>query len=223
MSVNVIVHDTRLEGRTPATSSSCLSFEVDEDVSIQHFFDRCRAIAVECDGINTLSIMAHGAEMMFDGRTGGGYGIVFCSEYITLDNVNLFALLADRVRHIDLYVCAIAAVSPDIHHVDVRHTGSSGVWHGDGNELCRQMAIHAQASVTAATEIQAYSPSDQTVTIFDIPLYSTGEIDFGEWEGTVLTYDSSGNIVDRQVYPSAWRTPDGVVHDPRLETRPAAP
>lgn len=221
MSVNVIVHDTRLEGNTPPCSVSCVSFSVGEETPIQDFFSRCRSIAVENDGIGDLNIMAHGVELMFAGvNLGGGYGIMFCREYITVDNAGLFALLADRVRHINLFVCAAAAVSPDVNHVDVRHPESAGVWHGDGNEMCRQIAIHAQCSLTASTEIQAFSPSDTTRSLFGIDLYSTGGIDFGEWEGPVLTYDSSGNIIDRQINPSAWRTPDGDVHDPRLETRP---
>lgn len=222
MAINVIVHDTRLIGRTPSVTSSALSFEVDEDTPLQRFFDRCRAIAVENDGIDILSIMAHGVELRFGGEVlGGGYGIMFCHEYITLQNVELFALLAEKVRHIDLYVCFAAAVSPDVHHVDLRHPGSDGVWSGDGNEMCRQMAIHAHASVTASADLQAYREADEDHQLAGISLFTVGDMAFGEWEGTVLTYNSSGEIIDRRVYPTAWRTPDGVVHDPRTETRPA--
>lgn len=220
MPVNVIAHDTRLEGRTPACSSSAVSFEVDGETPIQDFFNRCRSIAVENGGIGDLNIMAHGAELVFGGANlGGGYGVMFCREFIQLENVTLFALLADRVRHINLYVCSAAAVSPDVHHLDVRHPESGGVWSGDGNELCRRIAIYAQATLTAAIEIQAYSPSDETSSLFGVELFSVGEIDFGEWEGPVLTYDASGNIIDRQVNPSAWRDADGDIHDPRLESR----
>jgi hypothetical protein len=223
MAINVIAHDTRLVGRTPSVTSSALSFEVDEDTPLQSFFDRCRSIAVENDGIDILSIMAHGVELRFGGEVpGGGYGIMFCHEYITLQNVDLFALLADKVRHIDLYVCFAAAVSPDVHHMDVRHPESSGVWSGDGNEMCRQMAIRAQASVTASSDLQAYrEAAGAGPPVFGYSLYTFGDMDFGEWEGTVVTYNSSGEIIDRRIYPTAWRTPDGVVHDPRRETRPA--
>ena len=223
MSINVIAHDLRLEGRTPAVTSSCVSFEVDEDTPIQQFFDRCRSIAYENDGIGTLSIMAHGLELRFAGEVlGGGYGIQFCRDLITLNNVNLFALLADKVRHIDLHVCYAAAVSPDVHHVDVGHPETSEVWSGDGNELCRQMAIRSQVSVTASSDLQAYGENEGGgPPVFGNSLYTIGDMHFDEWEGTVLTYNSSGEIIDRRVFPTAWRTPDGEVHDPRLESRPA--
>ena len=223
MSINVVAHDLRLEGRTPAITSSSLSFEVDEDTPIQHFFDRCRSIAYENDGIDILSIMAHGLELRFAGEVmGGGYGIQFCRELIRLDNIDLFALLADKVRHIDLHVCFAAAVSPDVHHADIRHPETDGVWSGDGNELCRQMAIRAQASVTASTDLQAFGEAEGAgPPVFGHSLYTFGDMHFDEWEGTVLTYNSSGEIIDRRVFPTAWRTSDEEVHDPRLEERPA--
>lgn len=222
MSVDVIAHDTRLEGNTPSATASAFSFEVDGDTPIQDFFDRCRSIAVESGGIGDLNIMAHGIELMFGGELlGGGYGITFCRELITLENTDLFALLADKVRHINLYVCAAADVSPDVHHLDVRHPETAGVWRGDGNELCRQIAIRAQCTLTAATEIQAYSgAAGAGPPILGHSLYTFGDMDFGEWEGPIVTYDANGNITDRQVFPSAWRTSDGEVHDPRIESRP---
>ena len=223
MSINVIAHDLRLEGRTPVMTSSSLSFEVDEDTPIQHFFDRCRSIAQQHEGIDILSIMAHGLEFRFDGEVlGGGYGIEFCRELVRLENVDLFAMLADKVRHIDLYVCLAAAVSPGIHHADVRHPEDGGIWSGDGNELCRQIAIRSQASVTASSDLQAYRGAEgEGPPVFGHSLYTFGDMNFGEWEGTVLTYNSSGVIIDRRVFPTAWRTADGQVHDPRLESRTA--
>lgn len=218
-----MAHDLRLEGRTPAVTSSTLSFEVDEDTPIQHFLNRCRTIAHEHDGIDILSIMAHGFELQFAGEVlGGGYGIQFCHELIRLENVDLFALLADKVRHIDLYVCFAVAVSPDVHYLDVRHPETGGVLSDDGDELCRLMAIRSQASVTASSDLQAYRGDEGSgPPIFGHSLYTFGDMNFGEWEGTVLTYDSSGDIIDRRVFPTAWRTPDREIHDPRLESRPA--
>lgn len=223
MSINVIAHDLRLEGRTPAVTSSSLSFEVDEDTPIQHFFDRCGAIASEHDGIDILSIMAHGTELRFFAEAmGGGEGIQFCRDLITLDNIDLFALLADKVRHIDLYVCFAAAVSPDVYHADFPRPEDDGVWNGDGNELCRLMAIRAQASLTASTDFQAYEEAEGAgPPVFGHSLYTFGDMHFDEWEGTVVTYNSSGDIIDRRVFPTVWRTPDGVVHHPRLDSRPS--
>jgi hypothetical protein len=220
MSTRVMVHDTRLDGRTPLPSSGFMTFEVGDDTPLSDFFNRCRSIAYENDGISTLYIMAHGAEMTFAGETGGGYGIIFCREYITYDNVENFALLADKVDEIVLLVCAAAATSTDIHVVDMQHPELARTFHGDGNELCRQMAIHAQARVTAAREIQAYASDEHCTTFSGYELYcQPGFIDFGDWEGSVVTYDENGNIVGEWTNPSAWRDAHGVVHDPRLELR----
>ncbi len=221
MSVNVIVHDTRLEGRTPASSSSFVNFDVGEDTPLQDFLNRCRSIAYERSGISTLYIMAHGVEIPFGDHVGGGYGIMFCQEFIHLDNVEQFALLADKVEHIVLLVCSAAAVSFDISHVDIVRPELSRTFHGDGNELCRQMAIYAQAPVTAAREVQAYSSPEHCTTFAGYELFcSSGIIDFGDWEGSVVQYDALGNITAEWTNPSAWRDSEGTVHDPRLEARP---
>lgn len=221
MSATVIVHDTRLHGRTPPAGGGFINFDVGEDTPIDDFFNRCRSIAVENDGISTLYIMAHGAEMEFAGHVGGGYGIVFCQEYITADNVERFALLADKVERIVLLVCAAAAVSVDFRRIDVTGRELSQTFHGDGNEMCRQMAIHAQAEVTAAREVQAYLDDGECYQLAGHELFcTTGTIDFGDWEGTVVTYDAQGNIIEQWTNASAWRDTGGQLHDPRLEPRP---
>ena len=108
----------------------------------------------------------------------------------------------DKVQRIVLYVCHASE--------------DSMTAHGDGDELCRQMAIQAHAEVTAAREVQTYS-RDEHCTLFSC---EESAIDFGEWEGTVIIYDSTGNIIAQHHNPSAWRDADGVLHDPRRETDP---
>lgn len=218
MSINVIVHDTRLPGRTPLSTSSFANFEVSESTPLSDFFGECETIAEAHGGIATLYIMAHGAEMEFAGHIGGGYGVMFCREFITLDNVGSFERLADKVEQIVLLVCSAAAVSVDITHVDIERPDRSRTFHGDGNELCRQMAINARVPVTAAREVQAYVSDERCITFAGYELLcSSGFIDFGDWEGTVVQYDANGNITAQWTNPSAWRDSAGVLHDPRLE------
>ena len=221
MSVNVIAHDTRLEGRTPLSTSGFVNFEVSDDTSLAEFFERCSSIAEGHGGISTLYIMAHGAEMEFAGHVGGGYGIIFCRDYIRHDNVEGFSALAGKVEEIVLLVCAAAAVSVDFRRVDIARPELSRTFHGDGNALCRQMAISAAAPVTAAREIQAYSTDQHCTTFAGYELYcSSGFIDFGDWEGTVVRYDANGNLIGEWTNPSAWRDDSGIIHDPRIEPRP---
>ncbi|HMJ07456.1 MAG TPA: hypothetical protein VK468_00530 [Pyrinomonadaceae bacterium] len=220
MSINVIVHDTRLDGRTPLSSSSFVNFDVGEDTPLREFFEHCSSIAAAHGGISTLYLMAHGAEMEFAGRVGGGYGIIFCREFIQMDNVAQFTALLDKVEQIVLLVCAAAGTSVDFRRVDVARPELSRTFHGDGNELCRQMAISAHVPVTAAREIQAYSSDESCSTFAGHELFCTsGFIDFGDWEGSVVRFSPNGDIVAQWTNPSAWRDSDGVIHDPRIDPR----
>ncbi|MCU0239047.1 MAG: hypothetical protein MUC29_06360 [Pyrinomonadaceae bacterium] len=198
MSVNVIAHDTRLEGRTPTSTSSTITFEVGENTPIQQFFDRVIQISDEHSGIDTLYIMAHGVEVTDLDRT----AIQFCQDYISNFNVNLFTQFREKLQEIVLFVC---------HAAETDMTS-----HGDGHALCRQMAINAQCKVTAAREVQTYS-HDEVCSLFSC---EESAIDFGEWEGTVVVYDRNGNIIAEFNNPSAWHDSAGVIHDPRLEPNP---
>ena len=197
MPVNVIAHDTRLEGRTPTTTSGTIAFEVGDATPISDFFRRVIQISDGHSGIRTLYIMAHGTIV----REEDTNAIMFCHEYISYRNIHLFGQLRDKVERIVLYVCHASETSMTSH--------------GDGDELCRQMAMQAHAEVTAAREVQTYESEE-------CGLFSCEEadIDFGEWEGTVIVYDSSGNIIAQYHNPSAWHDADGELHDPRRETDP---
>ena len=84
--------------------------------------------------------------------------------------------------------------------------------HGDGDGLCRQMALAANAEVTAARENQAYSQTEVCRLFF----CEESAIEFGDWEGPIVVYGRDGNIISEFQNPSAWRGADGVLHDPRL-------
>lgn len=198
MPVNVIAHDTRLEGRTPATTSGTIVFEVGDGTPISRFFERVIEISEHQHGVRTLYIMAHG-DYVIDEDTNS---IRFCHEFISYRNVHLFGQLRDKIERIVLYVCHASETSMTTH--------------GDGDELCRQMAMQSHAEVTAAREVQAYS-SDEHCGLFSC---EEMELDFGEWEGTVIVYDGNGNITAQYHNPSAWRDADGELHDPRRESDP---
>lgn len=198
MSVNVIAHDTRLEGRTPASTSGTITFEVGDGTPISEFFDRVIQISDSHSGIQTLYIMAHGVIVSDEDTT----AIQLCHEYIRYLNVHLFSQLRGKVERIVLFVCHASETSMTAH--------------GDGDELCRQIAILAQAEVTAAREVQAYSRTEHC-RLF---ICEESAIEFGEWEGTVVVYDRHGNIIAQYHNPSAWRDSDGELHDPRLEADP---
>jgi len=100
----------------------------------------------------------------------GGSGVQFCKENITLGTVARFAPLRGLLKGIDLLACGAAYITPGFEGRE-----------GDGNLLCCRLAQTTQTFVRASTATQLY--------------YGLPAIDFGEWEGTVLTYASSGAVV----------------------------
>lgn len=198
MSINVIVHDTRLEGRTPVSGSGTVTFEVDDSTPLSDFFDRVVGLSDAHGGIDRLMIMAHGVYVVDEDTS----GIMLCHEFVSHRTVHEFSRLRDKVARIVLFVC---------HAAETAMTA-----HGDGDELCRQIALLAQAEVTAAREDQAYT-TFQSCSLFNC---EESAIEFGEWEGPVVVYGPDGNIVYEFRNPSAWRDAAGVLHDPRIEARP---
>ncbi|HQX56508.1 MAG TPA: hypothetical protein PLP07_11300 [Pyrinomonadaceae bacterium] len=198
MSVNVVVHDTRLEGRTPISTASALSFDVDDSTHIEDFFDRVVRIADEHSGIGVLYLMCHGVTVLAENTT----ALLFCHELIAFTTVHHFARLRDKVDRIVILACHVAETSM--------------TRHGDGDELCRHIALQAHAEVTAARETQTYSRSERCRFWF----CEESPIEYGEWEGPVVVYGRDGNIITEFQNPSVWYDSDGDVHDPRREPRP---
>jgi len=198
MPINVIAHDIRLEGRTPLSTSGSISFQVDEHTRMREFIAHTLEIANEHNGIGILYIMAHGVTIR-DERTSA---IQFTGDLISFRTIHMFRQLRDKIDRIILFVCHAA-------ETDLTEFG-------DGDELCRHMAMNAHAEVTAARESQAY------LRVEDCRLFSCEEaaIEFGEWEGPVVVYDRNGMIIARYNNPSVWHDSDGVMHDPRVDPNP---
>lgn len=235
MPINVLFHDTRLEGLTPIAVPGLLTHSTDSSHSLNRFFEICRREAAAHGGIQDLTIMAHGLEHP---EFGGGYGIQFCRENINNHTVGNpadeasgveasgFALLNGLVERIILCVCSSAAHSG--HSVTLR---DGTILDGDGFGMCRRMAINAHATVVASSELQAYRGRQMNASTFGSPgdplgfcIFDEREelvpIDFGNWEGRVYTFDENGNVIDEDVNLSAWRDSRGTVHDPRELSAP---
>ncbi len=196
MPVTVIAHDERLEGRSPVGSASTIVIDVNEETPIADFFDRIVEIFNSNGLIDRLYIMAHGVLVTSEDTS----AIMFCREFISYRTVDQFSRLRDKVDRIILFVCHAAE--------------STMTRHGDGDELCRQIALNAHAEVTAAREEQAYSQTETCHVLF----CEESAIEFGEWEGPVVVYGRDGNILAEFQNPSVVRGPNGELFDPRISS-----
>jgi hypothetical protein len=174
MAVNLIAHDTRLAGRTPSSSRETQTIEVDDSTSLDDFFTQAVEIAYGGSGIGRLAIMAHGVYVSSMDTT----AIQFCREMISLQTVHHFSRLRGLVDTIVLYVCHAAETSM--------------TRRGDGDELCRHIALESNAEVTAARETQDYTTTESCRFFVDC---ETSAIEFGDWEGTVVHYGRDGRVL----------------------------
>lgn len=180
----LIIRDVRLAGPGPQGNEV---LEVDENTPLDWPITWTALKSKEYGGDVSLKIMAHGYET----RTGflagsrneplavysqGGSGIQFCREGISLGTIRKFEALRGKVKKIEILGCGAAYITP----------GWEGR-EGDGNLLCYRLAQYTQAYVRASTATQTYS--------------NDGPIDFGRWEGTVLTYGPSGAVVNVESAP----------------------
>jgi len=192
----LIIRDVRLQGGKPLGR---FVLEVDANTPIDWPISWASAQArrPELAGNVALKIMAHGFEQRIGDdpmdanvvwgmggnvrsapppRPGtgiysqGGAGIQFCREYIRLATLNKFTPLRGLLKGIDLMACGAAYITPGFAGTD-----------GDGNLLCYRLAQITQSYVRASTATQLY---------FTLPT-----VDFGAWEGTVLSYGPSGAVV----------------------------
>jgi len=67
--------------------------------------------------------------------------------------------------------------------------------HGDGRLLCSEIARTTLSVVRAAMATQYYHAHEGLNGLFRRP------IDFGGWEGYVVTYGPSGGMIDMQLNP----------------------
>jgi len=158
-----------------------LNYEMDETVEVKKGADlgpvfdaaakKCGALRSRTGQYVSLVINCHGK--YHDGKPGYGLSL---GNGIRRDSANLFGKLAASVAQIYLIACAPAAVS------------DPGGW-GDGNLLCVAIARYARATVYASLDKQIGN---------SLVHEDKGYVD--NWEGTVLTYAPSGDVIWKADY-----------------------
>jgi len=129
-----------------------------------------------------LNILCHGY------AEGGelGFGLQLCREELTLTTVESLRPLNGMISYgIDIYSCGAA-------HTARWHAGQ----HGDGWTLCSRVAGVTQSVVRAADLTQWYNYFGGIAGLFRQP------IDFGRWEGRVITFDGRGQEVGAEMNPA---------------------
>ena len=181
---DLIIRDMRLEGARPSGTEV---LEVDKNTPLDWPIRWLANKSVEYGGDVRARIMAHGAGFYVASTAGsygnrnpkysqGGAGIQFCKQGINLATLPRFAALKGRVPRIDILGCGAAYITPG-------HAGKDG----DGNLLCYRLAQVTKSHVRASTATQRYR--------------KRWAINFGRWEGTVLTYGPSGAVVKIEQAP----------------------
>lgn len=177
----IIVHDSRLDGETPS-GPQITPIRVGGRTSIDDMIRQVRAAAIRYGTDVKLNILCHGLEQNHE----LGYGLLLCAEGLNLRTVDRLRPLNGQISYgIDIYACGAA------------NTASWTVGrHGDGWLLCSRVASTTQSVVRAAQLAQWYNYFNGIGGMLRMP------IDFGRWEGNVLTFDARGSEVARETSPS---------------------
>jgi len=177
-----IVHDTRLVGYAPA-GAEIEAIKVDAGTLLSSFIQKAMNASERKGKEISIEIMSHGED------TGGD--LICCKEHIKLSTVNQFLPLQGGVKGgIVIYSCRAAMIAKGKANQD-----------GDGNMLCSRLAQVVRTTVKASTALQEYSFSrGKSGGCNKGPIVSP--IEWGEWEGTVLTYGPEGNVIDVENHPA---------------------
>jgi hypothetical protein len=135
MPINMLIHDKRLLGQSPAIADN--QWDVDASVPINHIVSWTQTVAKGSGGIKKLVIMAHG----------NAHGIQLGAEWLTLRTVDQFSALRGLVKSVILYACSAAKTMPN-----KRMTS------GDGALLMARLAVRMNAYVVASSDTQWYTP-----------------------------------------------------------------
>ena len=195
--LTVRLHDRRLLGMLPRSNARQRTVETSEAIStgqtIRNVTAAARALQREPTGLPLqLEVYCHGLELRavdrpmnrnadwlrqlflaaFGANGQGGAGLVLGADLVTHRNVMSvgFGQWAGLFNLITLYACGPAYIEPGV----VSGLASPG----DGWALCKAIATQTRTPVRASSATQIYS----------IDLLS-GELDFGDWEGSVYTID----------------------------------
>ncbi len=192
--LTVRLHDRRLSGLLPRSTATQRSVETSGNISttqtILNVAAAARELSREPSGMPMgLNVYCHGLEfsavnrpmnrdagwlrqlfLRAFGESGqGGAGLLLGADLVTSRNVMTvgFERWAGLFDLITLYACGPAYIEPG-----VRGLGSPG----DGWALCTAIARQTRTPIRASSATQQYT--------IDL---ASGELDFGDWEGTVYT------------------------------------
>ncbi|MBP0462951.1 hypothetical protein J5Y09_03430 [Roseomonas sp. PWR1] len=177
---SMILHDSRLEGRTPRGYD--YTFVVDGGTPLREAIGMVHANAT-MRRLDVLHVFCHGIEIPADMARGlstnvphGGFGLVLCGENLDLRNVSLTHRWRGLVGQIVIFACATAAVGP-----------GNRMTRGDGQRFCAELAAWTGAEVIAGRDVQRYTRGAETFWT-RIGFAQTSPIDFGGWEGPVYRF-----------------------------------
>jgi hypothetical protein len=188
MTNNMLVHDMRLEGRSP-TGLAQNVFEVPAGMATAHVFGWAGAYASQQQGLDNIFIMCHGYEAGVEDPNAQisiyalGYGLQLGDPGLTFDNIRLVGSLNGLVSTITLFACGPANT----------RTGYKNT-RGDGMRFCGEFAVISGAQVVAAIETQYYYHSPSW---WDDLMGADGQIDFGQWEGPVFGFSPDDGSATR--------------------------
>lgn len=177
----IVVHDSRLQGDTPQ-DNDITPIRVGPTTPIREMIQQVRNAAIRYGNDVKLNILCHG----YEERGELGYGLQLCREDLTLQTVDQLRDLAGQLSYgIDIYSCGAA------------NTASWQVGQrGDGWMLCSRIARTTQSVLRAAVLTQMYNYSNGFMGLF------RQAINFGRWEGRVITFDSRGNEIASEMNPA---------------------
>ncbi|HYM02033.1 MAG TPA: hypothetical protein VET85_03740 [Stellaceae bacterium] len=185
---NMLIHDVRLQGRSPTGLAQNI-FNVPQGMSTAHVFSWASAYAGMQSGLDNIYIMCHGYETGVEDPNAElsiyalGYGLQLGNPGLTFDNLSLAAGLSGLVSSITLFACGPANT----------RTGYKNS-RGDGMRFCGELALLSGAEVIAAVETQYYY---HTPSWWDGLMGDDGTIDFGDWEGPVFSFSPDDGSATR--------------------------
>jgi hypothetical protein len=179
MAKNMLIHDHRLEGRSP-TGMATNIYEVAKGVSTAHVFNWAGSYAASQHGLDNLFIMCHGYEAPVEdpyalvSTYALGYGLALGEPGLTFNNIWCAHAVKPHVAKITLFACGPANTRPHWENTS-----------GDGMRFCGELALISGAEIIAAVQTQYYY---DTPTWWQRLFGEDGTIDFGPWEGPVYRF-----------------------------------
>ncbi len=176
---SVLLHDERLEGNTPSRAdSSC--FTVKQTDPLERVLSWINVSRMMNGPIDNVVILCHGYVNPTNNR--GGHGLQLSQDGVYVSNVDRFNAINGKAEWIFIHACSAADVDPTVPKEE-----------GDGQELCRHLAVASGAKVIAAVRLQYYT--DEFVSKWN-PFNWKREIYMGGFEGPIYGFFPDGTVLN---------------------------